>query len=154
MARGINKVVLVGNLGRDPEMRSMPNGNAVVNVSLATTFSWRNRETKEVTDRTEWHRLVFFRRLAEIAGQYLRRGSRIYIEGRLQTRQWEKEGQNHYTTEIVVEEMLMLDGRGDMEAPGRSDANPAPTVSRSGAAEGSKGISQPPPDDFDDDIPF
>ena len=119
MARGVNKVILVGNLGRDPETRYMTSGDAVVNVSIATSKQWRDRETGEDRSKTEWHRLVFFRRLAEIAGEYLKKGSQVYVEGELQTREWEKEGQKHYTTEVVVNEMQMLGGRGDVP-PGDS----------------------------------
>ena len=113
MARGINKVILVGNLGRDPETRYMPSGGAVTNVSIATSKQWRDRETGEQKERTEWHRVVFFNRLAEIAGEYLKRGSKVYVEGELRTREWEREGQKHYTTEVVANEMQMLDSRGD-----------------------------------------
>src|SRR5690554_6870555 len=122
MARGVNKVILIGNVGGDPEVRYMPNGNAVANVTLATSDSWKDRETGQQQERTEWHRVVFFGRLAEIVGQYLRKGSKIYVEGRLQTREWEKDGIKRYTTEVVVDingQMQMLDGRGgsdDMSA--------------------------------------
>ncbi|SVC46795.1 uncharacterized protein METZ01_LOCUS299649, partial [marine metagenome] len=118
MAKGINKVIIVGNLGRDPETRFMPSGGAVTNVSVATSKSWRDRESGEQKERTEWHRVVFFNRLAEIAGEYLKRGSKIYLEGELRTREWEREGQKHYTTEIVANEMQMLDSKGSMEAGG------------------------------------
>ena len=118
MARGINKVIIVGNLGRDPETRYLPSGGAVTNVSVATSKSWRDRESGEQKDRTEWHRVVFFNRLAEIASEYLKRGSKIYLEGELRTREWEREGQKHYTTEIVANEMQMLDSRGGMEGGG------------------------------------
>ena len=113
MARGINKVILVGNLGRDPETRYMPSGGAVTNVSVATSKSWRDRDSGEQKERTEWHRVVFFNRLAEIANEYLKRGSKVYVEGELRTREWEREGQKHYTTEIVANEMQMLDARGE-----------------------------------------
>jgi len=102
MARGINKVILVGNLGNDPDTRYLPNGDAVTNISIATSESWKDKQTGQNVDRTEWHRVVFFRRLAEIAGEYLKKGSKVYVEGKLQTRQWEKDGQKHYTTEIVA----------------------------------------------------
>lgn len=126
MARGVNKVILIGNLGADPETRQMPNGNAVANVTLATTDSWKDRNTGQQQERTEWHRVVFFGRLAEVVGQYLRKGSKIYIEGRLQTREWEKDGVKRYTTEIVVDiggQMQMLDnrpGEGGGQSQGRS----------------------------------
>lgn len=119
MARGINKVILIGNLGADPDTRYLPNGNAVANITLATTDSWKDRQTGQQQERTEWHRVVFFGRLAEVVGQYLRKGSKVYIEGRLQTREWEKDGVKRYTTEIVVDiggTMQMLDGRGGSDA--------------------------------------
>ena len=113
MARGINKVILVGNLGADPETRYMPSGGAVTNIRLATSDSWRDKQSGEQRDRTEWHRVVFFNRLAEIAAEYLRKGSQVYVEGRLQTRKWQgQDGQDRYTTEIVANEMQMLGGRG------------------------------------------
>ena len=150
MARGINKVIIVGNLGRDPETRYLPSGGAVTNVSVATSKSWRDRESGEQKDRTEWHRVVFFNRLAEIASEYLKRGSKIYLEGELRTREWEREGQKHYTTEIVANEMHMLDSRGGMEGGGGGNF---------GGSGGQSGRQQddfgpPPSDDFDDDIPF
>jgi len=150
MARGINKVIIVGNLGRDPETRYLPSGGAVTNVSVATSKSWRDRESGEQKDRTEWHRVVFFNRLAEIASEYLKRGAKIYLEGELRTREWEREGQKHYTTEIVANEMQMLDSRGGMEGGGGGNF---------GGAGGQSGRQQddfgpPPSDDFDDDIPF
>ena len=109
-SRGVNKVILVGNLGNDPEVRYMPNGNAVANVSLATSDSWKDKNTGDQQERTEWHRVVFFNRLAEIVEQYVKKGSKIYVEGRLQTRSWEQEGVKRYTTEIVASEMQMLGG--------------------------------------------
>ena len=112
MARGVNKVILIGNLGSDPEVRYTPSGAAVANVNLATTSSWNDREGQR-QERTEWHRLVFWNKLAEIVKQYLKKGSKVYVEGRLQTDTWEKEGQKHYTTQVVVSEMQMLDGRDD-----------------------------------------
>ena len=144
MARGINKVILVGNVGGDPETRYMPSGNAVTNVSVATAKSWIDRDSGEQKDRTEWHRVVFFNRLAEIANEYLRKGSKVYVEGELRTREWEREGQKHYTTEVVANEMQMLDNRGDMPV-GNTEANPTSTTSN---------FTSPPPEDFDDDIPF
>lgn len=111
-SRGVNKVILVGNLGNDPEVRYMPNGNAVANVTLATSETWKDKNTGEQQEKTEWHRVIFFNRLAEIVEQYVKKGSKLYIEGRLQTRSWEKEGQKHYTTEIVASELQMLDSRG------------------------------------------
>ena len=109
MARGINKVIIVGNLGADPDSRAMPSGNAVTNISVATSESWNDRETGEKQEKTEWHRVVFFNRLAEIAAQYLKKGSQVYVEGKLQTRKWEdKEGNERWTTEVVANQMQML----------------------------------------------
>ena len=143
MARGINKVILVGNLGRDPETRYLPSGGAVTNVSLATSRSWKDRDSGEQKEKTEWHRIVFFNRLAEIAGEYLKRGSKVYVEGELRTREWEKEGQKHFTTEIVGSEMQMLDSKG-----GSSDYET--NNSSSGATPTSLSSSEM----IDDDIPF
>ena len=143
MARGINKVILVGNLGRDPETRYLPSGGAVTNVSLATSRSWKDRDSGEQKEKTEWHRIVFFNRLAEIAGEYLKRGSKVYVEGELRTREWEKEGQKHFTTEIVGNEMQMLDSKG-----GSSDYEAS--NSSSGATPTSLSSSEM----IDDDIPF
>ena len=169
MARGINKVILVGNLGRDPETRYMPSGGAVTNVSIATSKGWKDRDSGEQKERTEWHRIVFFNKLAEIAGEYLKRGSKVYIEGELRTRDWEKDGQKHYTTEVVASEMQMLDSRGDMgggsysgaAGGGKSGSNGEPLSGghvgnhSSGLASGPADDFGPPPsDDFDDDIPF
>lgn len=164
MARGINKVILVGNLGRDPETRYMPSGGAVTNVSIATSKGWKDRDSGEQKERTEWHRIVFFNKLAEIAGEYLKRGSKIYIEGELRTRDWEKDGQKHYTTEVVASEMQMLDSRGEMGGGGPSAGGPSAGGSSFGgpaASQGADGSSSPagdfgppPSDDFDDDIPF
>ena len=163
MARGINKVILVGNLGRDPETRYMPSGGAVTNVSIATSKSWRDRDSGEQKERTEWHRIVFFNRLAEIANEYLKRGSKVYVEGELRTREWEREGQKHYTTEIVASEMQMLDSRGgqgqggyDQSQPDYAPSEPqqsqqkqtAPQQAAAPAAAPAQGMG------FDDDIPF
>lgn len=119
MARkGINKVIVLGNLGNDPETRYMPNGNAVTNISIATSESWKDKATNQDQERTEWHRVVFFNKLAEIAGEYLKKGSKVYIEGQLRTNKWQdKEGNDRYTTEIVANEMQMLDSRGDNPQP-------------------------------------
>lgn len=149
MARGINKVILVGNLGRDPETRYMPSGGAVTNVSIATSKSWRDRDSGEQKERTEWHRVVFFNRLAEIANEYLKRGSKVYVEGELRTREWEREGQKHYTTEIVANEMQMLDSRGEGGMGAMGGGGSAPSRSQQ-----SDDFGPPPSDDFDDDIPF
>ena len=149
MARGVNKVILVGNLGQDPEVRYSPNGGAIANISVATSESWKDKNTGEQVDKTEWHRVVFFRRLAEIAGEYLKKGSKVYIEGKLQTRKWQdKNGQDRYTTEIVANEMQMLDSRGG-SAEFSQAAAPAAASSGGGAP-----VDAPPPADFDDDIPF
>lgn len=145
MARGVNKVILIGNLGRDPETKYMPSGDAVTNVSVATTEQWKDKQTGEKVEKTEWHRLVFFKRLAEVAGEYLRKGSTVYIEGRLQTRQWEKDGQTHYTTEVKVDQMQMLGGRG-----GAGGSAPAMPQDR-GSAKPEPVTAEP---EFDDDIPF
>ena len=148
MARGVNKVILIGNLGQDPEVRYMPNGNAVANVTLATSESWKDKNSGEMQERTEWHRIVFFRRLAEIAGEYLKKGSKIYVEGRLQTRKWQDQnGQDRYTTEIVADQMQMLDSRGGGSAAfeGNSQGR-APAQAQEQAPASNDG--------FDDDIPF
>ena len=144
MARGINKVILVGNLGNDPDSRTTPSGLSVTNLSVATSRSWKDKQTGEQKDHTEWHRVAMFDRLAEIAAEYLRKGSQVYIEGRLQTRKWQdKDGNDRYSTEIVASEMQMLGGRAGGSAPATYDAPPA-------AAPAPKGGSEP----FDDDIPF
>ena len=161
MARGVDKVILVGNLGRDPEIRYTPNGAAVANVTIATSDSWKDRQTGEQQERTEWHRVVFFNRLAEIVGEYLKKGSQIYIEGRLQTRKWQDQsGQDRYTTEIVANEMQMLGSRGAGGAMGGGDGFDQSRPASGGAdsrrsAGGSNNAPAPSAfDDFDDDIPF
>ncbi|MDA0271929.1 MAG: single-stranded DNA-binding protein [Proteobacteria bacterium] len=156
MARGINKVILVGNLGRDPETRYMPSGGAVTNVSIATSKGWKDRDSGEQKERTEWHRIVFFNRLAEIAGEYLKKGSKVYIEGELRTRDWEKDGQKHYTTEIVANELQMLDSRGEMGggSDGSYSGGSGSSQGGSGSASPADDFGPPPSDDFDDDIPF
>ena len=116
-AKGVNKVILVGNVGTDPEIKQMPNGNAVANLSLATSDSWKDKNSGEQQERTEWHRVVFFNRLAEIVAQYVNKGSKLYLEGKLQTRNWEQDGITKYSTEIVANEMQMLDSRGQSEKP-------------------------------------
>ena len=148
MARGINKVILVGNLGADPETRYSAAGAAITNIRLATSESWRDKQSGEQQERTEWHRVVFFNRLAEIAGEYLGKGRQVYIEGSLRTRKWQDQsGQDRYTTEIVASEMQMLGGRGG------SGGGSAP-MSSSDDSGSSSAPPQPGPDDFDDDIPF
>ena len=150
MAKGINKVILIGNLGKDPEVRYSPNGGAVANITLATTESWKDKNSGEQVDKTEWHRVVFFRRLAEIAGEYLKKGSKVYIEGKLQTRKWQDQnGQDRYTTEIVANEMQMLDSRGGGSAEFSQASAPA-----AAASSNAGGGMDAPPMDFDDDIPF
>ncbi len=157
MARGINKVILIGNLGSDPEVRYMPNGNAVVNVSVATTDSWKDKNTGERQERTEWHRVVFFSRLAEIVGEYLKKGSKVYLEGRLQTRSWEQEGIKRYSTEIIANDMQMLDSRGEAGGSSGSFENRPPPASGDDQQEKPAAAAQPEQsgfDNFDDDIPF
>ncbi len=159
MARGVNKVILVGNLGRDPEVRYSPNGSAVANCTLATTESWKDKTSGEKQEKTEWHRVVFFGRLAEIVGEYLKKGAQIYVEGRLQTRKWQdKEGKDRYTTEIVANEMQMLGSRSGQGAPNDSYNQDAPqeaAAGGSGAAKGQpKSAAAAGGADFDDDIPF
>jgi len=147
MARGINKVILVGNLGADPEVRHMPSGGQVTNLSIATSESWKDKKTGEQKDKTEWHRVVFFNRLAEIAGEYLKKGSQVYVEGQIRTRKWQDQsGNDRYTTEIVGREMQMLGGRG---GAGTSQGMGAP-------APAQQQVAEPAPDTsgFDDDIPF
>ncbi len=152
MARGINKVILVGNLGGDPETRYMPSGSAVTNFTVATNESWKDKQTGEQKDRTEWHKVAMFGRLAEIAAEYLRKGSQVYIEGKLRTRKWQgQDGQDRYTTEIIADEMQMLGGRGGAGGGGGSYSGGS-----GGSSEQGGGNTPPPagPDDFDDDIPF
>ncbi|HIH4849158.1 TPA: single-stranded DNA-binding protein SSB1 [Morganella morganii] len=170
-SRGVNKVILIGNLGQDPEVRYMPNGGAVTNITLATSESWRDKQTGEMKEKTEWHRVVIFGKLAEIAGEYLKKGSQVYIEGSLQTRKWQDQsGQERYTTEVVVNiggSMQMLGGRsgggdnasqgggwGQPQQPQQSQqfsggGNPRPAQQPAAAPQ-----SNEPPMDFDDDIPF
>jgi len=147
MARGINKVIIVGNLGNDPETRYMPSGSAVTNLTVATNESWKDKQTGEQKDRTEWHKVAMFNRLAEIAAEYLRKGSQVYIEGKLRTRKWQdRDGNDRWTTEIIADEMQMLGGRGG------GGGGSAPMSS--GPGPSSSPPPQPGPDDFDDDIPF
>ena len=147
MARGINKAILIGNLGADPEVRYMPNGNAVTTISLATSEQWKDRETGSLQERTEWHRVVFFNRLAEIAGEFLKKGSKVYVEGSIRTRKWQdKNGQDKYSTEIIGNEMQMLDSRGSAASSGHTPPTheEAPKNNPTANTE----------DSFDDDIPF
>lgn len=146
MARGINKVILVGNVGGDPEVRYSGDGKAIASISVATAESWKDRNTGENQERTEWHRVVMFNRLGEIAGEYLRKGSQVYIEGKLQTRKWQdNNGQDRYTTEIVAHEMQMLGGGRSNDNQTANGQNTAPRQQQSQPA---------PSNDFDDDIPF
>ena len=146
MARGVNKVILIGNLGADPETRYAPSGTAIANVRLATTDSRRDKETGEQIDRTEWHNVVFFSRLAEIVSEYLRKGSQVYVEGRLQTRKWQdRDGNDRYTTEIVADNMQMLGGRGG--------GGSAPAMDRGGSSRPAA-KPQPAAEFEDDEIPF
>lgn len=158
----VNKVIIVGNLGRDPETRYMPNGDAVTNIAVATTESWKDKNTGEKKELTEWHRITFYRKLAEIAGQYLKKGSQVYVEGRLQTRKWtDKDGVERYTTEIIADTMQMLGSRQGMggNAPMDDDYGSAPAPRQNTGASGGgagRGASRPAPNfsDMDDDIPF
>jgi single-strand DNA-binding protein len=161
MARGINKVILIGNLGADPETRAMPSGTTVANLRIATSESWRDKQSGEQQERTEWHRVALFGRLAEIAGEYLRKGSQVYIEGSLRTRKWQdKQGNDRYSTEIIGNELQMLGGRGGAGgggAPaegggGRSAGGATPTFAEESGGSGS-GASRGS-EEFDDDIPF
>jgi len=162
MARGINKVILIGNLGADPETRAMPSGTTVANLRIATSESWRDKQSGEQQERTEWHRVALFGRLAEIAGEYLRKGSQVYIEGSLRTRKWQdKQGNDRYSTEIVGNELQMLGGRGGATgaAPVAGGAADVGGRSRGGGAESAAAHAEESAgtargEDFDDDIPF
>ena len=157
----VNKVILVGNLGADPETRYMPNGDAVANIRLATTESWKDKASGEKREITEWHRVVFYRKLAEIAGQYLKKGSAVYVEGRIRTRKWQdKEGQERYTTEIEVTEMQLLGNRRNDQSDGDSEPSRSSSAPRSSSGGGGGNGNTPPakrprfdPSE-DDDIPF
>ena len=148
MARGINKVILIGNLGRDPEVRFTPSGLAVDNITVATSESWKDKQTGENQERTEWHRVVFYQRLAEIVGEYLKKGSKVYIEGRLRTTKWQDKntGQDRYTTEIIAESMQMLDGKGGTSS---NESVMERSTNNNTAPEAAPAL-----DHFDDDIPF
>lgn len=163
MARGINKVILVGTCGQDPEVRYLPNGNAVTNLSLATSEQWTDKQTGQKVEKTEWHRVSMFGKVAEIAGEYLRKGSQVYIEGKLQTREWEKDGIKRYTTEIVVDmqgTMQLLGGRPQGDQQGQSSTAPRPQQRPQSSPQPQQAAPQPAPqpapnfDSFDDDIPF
>jgi single-strand DNA-binding protein len=162
-ARGVNKVILVGNLGNDPETRFFPDGGAVTNASIATSESWKDKQTGQMQERTEWHRVVFRDRgnyrLGQIAGEYLKKGAKVYVEGSLHTRKWQdKEGQDRYTTEIVVTEMQMLDSRGTGQGGGLHDFGDSPPATPRPAKGNQETGNRPPPGgdggSFDDDIPF
>lgn len=172
-SRGVNKVILIGNLGNDPEVRYLPNGGAVANLTVATSETWRDKNTGENKEMTEWHRVVMYRRLAEIAGEYLKKGSKVYLEGRLQTRKWQgQDGQDRYTTEIIANEMQMLDSRG--AGGGMGQGAPMQQQQQGGWGQPQQPAYQPQQQqpahqpapqqqpqqqyndlpDFDDDIPF
>lgn len=167
-SRGVNKVILIGNAGRDPETRYMPSGSPVCNLPVATSEVWKDKNTGQQQERTEWHRVVFFNRLAEIVNEYIRKGSKLYIEGSLRTRSWEQDGVTRYSTEIVANEMQMLDSRGGGQGSGSQEAPPwgqsgQPGQGSGQAAAGAAAAAQPSRggpsdggfnDDFDDDIPF
>lgn len=166
-SRGVNKVIIVGNLGNDPETRFFPDGGAVTNASIATSETWKDKQTGEQKERTEWHRVVFRDRgnfrLGQIAGEYLKKGSKVYVEGSLQTRKWtDQSGQDRYTTEVVCNEMQMLDSRGSGQGQGAGGGNdgfnqsPAPSAAPAGAPKAAPAATAPAQDfnDFDDDIPF
>ena len=155
MSKGVNKVIIIGNLGQDPETSSLPSGGAVTNVSIATSDQWKDKQTGQPQERTEWHRVVFFNRLAEIVADYLRKGSKVYVEGSLRTRKWQdKTGTDRYTTEIVANEMQMLDSRGSQDAGGgmgQGGGQPRQTQQPQRQPQ----PAQPVPDEFpEDDIPF
>ncbi|WP_313317800.1 single-stranded DNA-binding protein [Pseudomonas sp.] len=154
MSRGVNKVILVGTLGQDPDVRYLPNGNAVTNISLATSEQWTDKQTGQKVERTEWHRVVMFGKVAEIAGEYARKGSQLYIEGKLQTREWEKDGIKRYTTEVHVDmrgTMQLLGGKPQGQQPGQA---PDRQPQQRRAAPQQQNQQAAPPDSFDDDIPF
>ena len=165
----LNKVMLIGNLGADPEVRYMPNGSAVTTIRLATSRHWKDKQTNEKREETEWHRIIFYNignyKLAEIAGEYLKKGSQVYVEGRLKTRKWQgQDGQDRYTTEIIAEAMTMLGSRsggtadfgGDQPQSGYAEPSPRPVHQQSAPPNNASMPPSPPPnyDDFDDDIPF
>jgi len=153
MARGVNKVILIGNLGADPDTRYMPSGSAVTNCRIATTEAWKDRETGDQQERTEWHNIVFFGRLAEIAGEYLRKGSQVYIEGRLRTRKWQdREGNDRWTTEINTDQMQMLGGRSGSGAPSAAPSSRSEAPASAAAPAAAPAAAQA--EEFEDDIPF
>jgi single-strand DNA-binding protein len=150
-SKGVNKVIIVGNLGADPDVRYLPSGGAVTNISVATSESWKDKDSGQTQERTEWHKIAMFARLAEIAGEYLRKGSKVYIEGSLRTRKWQdKEGKDRYTTEIIANTLQMLDSRGGSAGGSSMDGGPAAQYEPAGSLS----ADQSAPNDFDDDIPF
>ncbi|RZI91638.1 MAG: single-stranded DNA-binding protein [Pseudomonas sp.] len=164
--RGVNKVILVGTCGQDPEVRYLPNGNAVTNLSLATSEAWTDKQTGQKVEKTEWHRVSLFGKVAEIAGEYLRKGSQVYIEGKLQTREWEKDGIKRYTTEIIVDmqgAMQLLGGRPDNQGSGQQQRQPQQQRQQpqrqqqhrqAPQQQSQQGANGPDHESFDDDIPF
>lgn len=156
MARGVNKVIIIGNLGADPEVRYMPSGSAVTNIRVATSEGWKDKQSGETQERTEWHRIVFFNRLAEIASEYLRKGSKVYIEGSLRTNKWQDQsGQERYTTEIIANSMQMLDAKGGAAGASYEPSSSSSSSASSKFAQESVPMSEPAMTaDFDDDIPF
>ncbi len=153
---GVNKVIIVGNLGNDPELRTFPNGDQVANLSVATSDRWQDKQSGEWREVTEWHRIVLFRRLAEVAGQYLRKGSKVYIEGKIRTRKWQDQnGQDRYSTEIHADTMQMLDSKQDQQQQPQQSSQPKQSQKPNAYAEAkASGITKtPPPTDFDD-MPF
>ena len=153
MARGVNKVILIGNLGRDPEVRYTPTGLAVANIALATSEAWKDKQSGELQERTEWHRVVFYQRLAEIAGEYLKKGSKVYVEGRLRTSKWQDKntGQDRYTTEIIADNMQMLDSKASAGGGAHYEANTAKAPEAVSVAATGESETR---EQFDDDIPF
>ena len=156
-SRGVNKVILVGIVGQDPETRYLPNGGAVTNLSIATSETWKDKNTGEQQERTEWHRVTFYQRLAEIVAEYVRKGSKIYVEGSLRTRSWEQDGVKRYATEVIADQMQMLDSRGgENQGQGNYQPQQGSSAPRSAPARSTQAAPAPPPemDTFDDDIPF
>ena len=155
MARGINKAIIVGNLGNDPEVRYMPNGQAVANLSIATSESWKDKESGEQRESTEWHRVVLYRRLGEVAGEYLRKGSKVYIEGKIRTRKWtDQSGNDRYTTEIIADDMQMLDRAGAGGSAPAGGSNYQPTSAQTAPSHAPEPAAAGSTTEFDDDIPF
>lgn len=158
--RGVNKVILIGNLGNDPEVRQTPGGATVTTISVATSESWKDKQTGQPQERTEWHRVVFFNRLAEIAGEYLKKGAKVYVEGSIRTRKWQdKDGQDRYTTEIMGNEMQMLDSRGAGQGGAYQSEGYTPNAPRAGSGAATQPVGGGAPaavdyGNFDDDIPF